>query len=318
MALIGALPPLGALVYFGGAQAGPVLFILALVILGLSWGLSLYFSQLIEKQEKTSILEKVQTTRNSIADKAIADQRALMHHTESLTRLTDAHQTKAAEATSAAAQATENSTIIASAIEEMNAAILEIGRQSDDASSIAEDAKVKTAAADKAAASLAEKSDAILSIVELIQTIARHTNLLALNATIEAARAGDHGKGFAVVANEVKTLANQTAEATTQIEEQITDIIAASHSVKDQMGSVEETITKISEINLTIKKSLHEETQATQEIARSAQDTNKATDAVTAGISHMLVTTEEIRSATEKLSIEAQDMIKRQEALKDQ
>lgn len=64
---------------------------------------------------------------------------------------------------------------------------------------------------------LSEHSQAIERIMEVVQDLADQSNLLAVNASIEAARAGDRGKGFAVVAHEIKSMADQSKEATNQV-----------------------------------------------------------------------------------------------------
>ena len=86
---------------------------------------------------------------------------------------------------------------------------------------------------------LAQATQGIMKAVQDIRSIAKQTNLLALNATIEAARAGDAGKGFIIVAGEVKTLAAQSADTSTEIERAVDAIQLRLKGTTDAIETIE-------------------------------------------------------------------------------
>jgi methyl-accepting chemotaxis protein len=131
---------------------------------------------------------------------------------------------------------------------------------------------------------LSKAAARIGDVIELINTIAGQTNLLALNATIEAARAGEAGRGFAVVASEVKALAEQTAKATGEIDQQISGIQDATQRSVKAIKTISGTIEKLSEISSTIAAAVEEQGAATQEISRNVQQAALGTQQVSSNV----------------------------------
>jgi methyl-accepting chemotaxis protein len=117
-----------------------------------------------------------------------------------------------------------------------------------------------------------------------VAAVAAKTNLLALNATIEAARAGDAGKGFAVVASEVKTLAQQTAQATEAIGRQVGAIQTSVAGAVAAVQRVTGAIGNVSAISTAIAAAMEEQSAATQEISQQVTTSAQRTLATTEGL----------------------------------
>jgi methyl-accepting chemotaxis protein len=204
---------------------------------------------------------------------------------------------------------------VASATEELTSSIAEIGRQVAQSAQISARAVENVRRTGDTAQSLAAGAQKIGDVVTLIQNIAAQTNLLALNATIEAARAGEAGKGFAVVASEVKSLANQTARATGDIETRIAEIQTFTAKTVSAIDNIGRTVNQMSDIAITIAAAIEQQTAATQEIARSVQEAAKGTEDVSDNINGVREGSTATESAANQILSAATDLSRQSETL---
>jgi methyl-accepting chemotaxis protein len=143
---------------------------------------------------------------------------------------------------------------------------------------------------------LSEQSQSIDSILGLIRDIAGQTNLLALNATIEAARAGDAGRGFAVVAQEVKSLANQTAQATDEIAQKISAIQNATKASVESNAAIQSIVGEVQHSAERIRHAMEDQAQTVTMITASVDETALAADLMSNTISAIRSDTENVVS----------------------
>ncbi|ACS80811.1 methyl-accepting chemotaxis protein [Maridesulfovibrio salexigens] len=200
----------------------------------------------------------------------------------------------------------------ATAMEQMNASVLEVARNAGDASESALEAKSKAEDGGKIVANvvtaisevnkyseemvsgldvLGGHADGISQVITVITDIADQTNLLALNAAIEAARAGEAGRGFAVVADEVRKLAEKTMQATQEVGQAVHSIQSETRRNIEKMGNAAEMVGSSTELAGRAGESLEEiveivETTAEQvrSIATASEEQSAASEQINRGI----------------------------------
>jgi methyl-accepting chemotaxis protein len=160
----------------------------------------------------------------------------------------------------------------------------------------------------KAMDEISMSSKKIGDIIITVNEVAFQTNLLALNAAVEAARAGEHGKGFAVVAQEVRSLAQRSADASKQIKEMIEDSVnkvqVGDEIVKKSVVSLKEIINHIDLLSQTME----EISSSSTEQATGVDEVNRAISQIDTTTQQNSSTVEELAAAASSLSAEADEL----------
>ena len=162
---------------------------------------------------------------------------------------------------------------------------------------------------------LSEHGQAIGGIIATVEDVAEQSNLLAVNASIEAAKAGEHGKGFAVVAQELKSLAEQSRQATARVRNILDDIQKATSSavMTTEQGSkaVEAGVVKSKDAGDSIQRlanSVADAAQATTQIAVSSQEQLVGMDQVVSAMESIKQASTQNVTATKQVESAAHEL----------
>jgi len=214
----------------------------------------------------------------------------------------------AAVTSQGARSSAEGLNAVAAATHELSLSVNEISRRVSEAAAATGGAAASARTTDEATLGLNTATGQITEVLQLITTIASRTNLLALNATIESARAGEAGKGFAVVASEVKQLANQTAQATSQIGTQIGSIQQVSGSVTQSVRNLVSTIAQVEDVSAAIAAAVEEQGVTTRSIAERIQLVAKQTAEASRNMEGLLAAAQETEASGTELKAAAEQI----------
>ncbi|MBI9108504.1 MAG: Cache 3/Cache 2 fusion domain-containing protein [Spirochaetales bacterium] len=194
-----------------------------------------------------------------------------------------------------------NAEEVSSSVEQMGANIQQNTDNAAKTEEIASQAAVDIADGGDAVIQAVAAMNEIAQKIDIIEDIARQTNMLSLNAAIEAARAGEYGKGFAVVASEVGKLAAVSQKAAMEIQKLSKESVAKANEAGERIQQIVPDIRRTAELITEISASSHEQNSGADQI-------NLAMTQLDQVIQQNAASSEEVSSMSEELTSQAEQL----------
>jgi len=263
----------------------------------------------------TGDLAKIKTALNAALENL---EQTLLQVSESTSQVASASGQISAGSQNLAQGANEQ----ASSLEEISASLEEMSSKTRQNAENAEEAKTIALRTDEGVRSgsgamelmgqsvqrIKESSDRTAKIVKTIDEIAMQTNLLALNAAVEAARAGEAGRGFAVVAEEVRNLAQRSAQAARSTAEMIGESVQSAEDGVKISNEVAQSFVSIAENVRKVNALVGEIAEASRDQAGGIKQVNEAVGRLDKVVQQNAANAEQSASSSEELSSQAQQL----------
>lgn len=303
--------------------------------------------KMLNRKDEVGVMLRSMTELKNIIVKVMAEIRA---YSESLGEAAEALKNSANESSTAAGQvetaitgiadgassqaqetqsATENVIVMGKMIEQASTEVEQLGDNAADMHKASENAMSILAELEKINQKTMEaihiigeqtqktnESAAKIKVAtDMISEIAEETTLLSLNASIEAARAGEQGRGFAVVANQIQKLAEQSADATTQITEVISELVNDAQEsvqtmdeVKEVMNQQSENVSQTEKAFKNVEKGIAESIESVEKITDKTRKLDEARAGVVDVVQSLSAIAEENAASAEETSASASEV----------
>ncbi|WP_158658051.1 methyl-accepting chemotaxis protein [Agarilytica rhodophyticola] len=272
--------------------------------------ISLAFNIFVEKIR--AILEETIEAVNSVsgfADRAADVAQKTLSHMLKQNHELESIDTRVKEMGATTNQISDSATNVSHSAEAVNNRSREGKAHVDNVVSAVFELKNDISQSTESMLNLAEESQNVGKVLDVIKGIAEQTNLLALNAAIEAARAGEQGRGFSVVADEVRTLASRTQESTLEIHEIVEKLQDGAKQSLALMERGNNKIHKDVELAKTAAEMLVEITESIESISHSSQHVASSTEQQSAMNVEIGVSISNISDLSSETELSAKDTL---------